>query len=98
MRRRRERAFYQTPGERSKAKKDSQRNRKHIDMSETLEGLIDSLAAELDTSNSSVAVYLMIAGARHVTMTELNAAKRVTRSMRYEYRLEPPEIPRKIKD
>lgn len=95
---RRARAIYQTPGERRKADKDAKRNRKHIDLPEALEKLIDELAEALGTSNSSVMVYLLTVGARQVTMEELYAARRFTRSMRYEYALEPPEIPRKVKE
>lgn len=95
---RRQKAIYQTPGERRKGEKDRKRNRAMFDLPPTLETVLDELAEELGTPRSQVAVYLMIVGLQHARMEDLRAARAFSRSMRYEYRLDCPAVPRKIKD
>lgn len=92
----RSRARGMTASQRRKAAKDKARNRMMIDLPVALERMVDSLAAELGVPVSQVANYLMIRGLQCARLGELAAAKRVTRSMRYEYTLELPDVPGKL--
>lgn len=93
---RRERAIYQTAGERRRAEKDRKRNRAMFDLPPALEATIDELAEWLGTPKSQVAVYLMLAGLERVSREDLRAARRPSRSMRYEYVLELPDLAGKL--
>lgn len=74
-----------TPAQRRKAEKDSQRNRRMIDLPEELEEHLESLAGELGVPVSSLISWLLVRSLDLVSLEELEAARELTRSMRFEY-------------
>lgn len=97
LRQRRERAQDMTPGERRKADKDRKRNRATYDLPEELERIIEQTAARLSVPKSEVATWLMIRGVENTSLDELIDSRNPSRSMRYEYVLEIPEVPRGLR-
>jgi hypothetical protein len=97
LRTRRAKSQGMTRGERKKAEADRKRNRAMFDLPEALERVLDEVAKEVGCPRSQVAAYLMVRGLEQVTLRELKTARGITRSMRYEWVLQLPDIPRGLK-
>ena len=88
-----------TRSERRKAAKDEARNRTMIDLSVELDAILDWISQTNGTSRSQVASYLMITGLQALKgqllrSTELPSTP--SRSARFEWNLELPELPKEI--
>lgn len=89
-----------TPAQRRKAENDAARNRVMFDISPELEDAIDQLAEQLSAPKSQIASYLMLIGLQGLvdgTAKPIEAARQISRSMRYEHVLELPDVPRKFR-
>lgn len=90
-----------TRSERRKAEKDEARNRTMIDLSVELDAILDWISQANGTSRSQVASYLMIEGLRAMKEQLLRSTdlpSTPSRSARFEWNLELPELPREISE
>lgn len=91
------RAAARTNAERKKAKRDAARQRALYDLPEDVIQAVDALAERISSSKSQVAAYLLITGLHAVAngQVDLSAARRPSRSPRFEYTLTLPKLPGK---
>jgi hypothetical protein len=88
-----------TQGQRKKLAKDEARNRTMIDLSNELDAVLDWISSNNGTSRSQVASYLMITGLRALKEQLLHSTElpsTPSRSARFEWNLELPELPKEI--
>ncbi len=90
------RARNMTPGQRRKAERDAVRCRAMFDLPEDLLAALDRLAERLGVPRSQAAAYLMLVGLGRLAAEgeeALAGLRRPSRSMRFEWQLDLPDLP-----
>ncbi len=84
-----------TPAQRRKRERDAQRNRVMVDLPTDLEKVVDVLAGQKQTSKSMIISLLILLGLYYIEQTgfEIEEIRYTTRSMRFEFMLNLPDIP-----
>ncbi len=78
-----------------KRKLDKQRNKKTYDLSDELILILEMYAEEIGTTKSQVLEYLADSALANIT-EEFEPNKRQSKSMRFDYMLNAPEIPKRL--
>lgn len=81
-----------TASQRKRAKADRERNRVMIDMPEDLQEVVDRIAEGDGLPRSQVVSWLLAIGLQHFERGEMIDARVPSRSMRWEFTLDIPEI------
>ncbi len=81
-----------TASQRKRAKADRERNRVMIDMPEDLQEVVDRIAEAEGLPRSQVVSWLLAIGLQHFDRGEMIDARVPSRSMRWEFTLDIPEI------
>ncbi len=87
-----------TPAQRKKAQKDKLRHRVMFDLSEDLDDVLEMLSHEEVVSKSQLASFLIIKGLHEIEKSGMkNDWEKVPiRSLRFDYKINLPEIPSQI--
>ena len=81
-----------TASQRKRAKADRERNRVMIDLPEDLQEVVDRIAEAEGLPRSQVVSWLLAIGLQHFDQGEMIDARVPSRSMRWEFTLDIPEI------
>lgn len=88
------RAKEMTEAQRRKAQRDKERNRVMLDIPPDLDDVLEMLSQEEKVSKSQFASYLLLLGlSAFEKSNNFNWVKTPTRSMRFEFNVNLPEIP-----
>jgi hypothetical protein len=87
-----------TPAQRKKRDRDALRNRVMVDLTSDLENVIGNLANQYQTSKSMIFNLLILLGLYYIEQSgfEIDGIKTASKSMRFEFLLNLPEIPDKF--
>lgn len=81
-----------TAAQRKKVRADRERNRVMIDLPEELQAVLDQIAEREGLPRSQVMCWLVAVGLAHYERNDLVDARVPSRSMRWEFTLEIPEV------
>lgn len=81
-----------TAAQRKRATEDRKRTRMNLDISDELKGLVEVIAEAEGLTNSQVVSWLLAIGLEHFDRSAMIDAKVPSKSMRWEFLLEVPEV------